>query len=85
MDFNIESSKISCEATPKRIRLECTPWIKKHPRTTRGWFVGLREGGSTDGETKGRENGGDGGQSDVDDDAPLVFRILSHSFLLMML
>ena len=41
---------------------------------------------SSDGETKSRENGSDGGQSDVDDDAPLVFRILSHdSFLLMML
>ena len=48
--------------------------------------MGLREGGSPNGETKGRENGGDGGQSNVDDDAPLVFRILSHdSFLLMML
>ena len=41
---------------------------------------------SSDGETKCRENGSDGGQSNVDDDAPLVFRILSHdSFLLIML
>ena len=47
--------------------------------------MGLRDGVSPDAETKGRENGGDGGQSNVDDDAPLVFRILSHSFLLMML
>ena len=47
--------------------------------------MGLREGVSPDGETKGREHGGDGGQCNVDDDAPLVFRILSHSFLLMML
>ena len=45
----------------------------------------LPEGVSPDGETKGREHGGDGGQGNVDDDAPLVFRILSHSFLLMML
>ena len=58
---------------------------KKHPRTTRGGSWVLREGVSPDGETKGREHGGDGGQSNVDDDAPLVFRILSHSFLLMML
>ena len=48
--------------------------------------MGLREGGSPNGETKRREHGGDGGQGNVDDDAPLVFRILSHdSFLLMML
>ena len=47
--------------------------------------MGLPEGVSPDGEAKGREHGGDGGQSNVDDDAPLVFRILSHSFLLMML
>ena len=47
--------------------------------------MGLREGVSPDGEAKGREHGGDGGQRNVDADAPLVFRILSHSFLLMML
>ena len=29
--------------------------------------MGLREGVSPDGETKGREHGGDGGQSNVDD------------------
>ena len=57
----------------------------KTPTNHTGRFMGLREGVSPDGETKGRENGGDGGQSNVDDDAPLVFRILSHSFLLMML
>ena len=58
---------------------------KKTPTNHTGRFMGLREGVSPDGETKGREHGGDGGQSNVDDDAPLVFRILSHSFLLMML
>ena len=64
----------------------CDPWIKKTPTNHTGRFMGLREGVSPDGETKGREHGGDGGQSNVDDDAPLVFRILSHdSFLLMML
>ena len=63
----------------------CDPWIKKTPTNHTGRFMGLPEGGSPDGETKGREHGGDGGQSNVDDDAPLVFRILSHSFLLMML
>ena len=58
---------------------------KKTPTNHTGRFMGLREGVSPDGETKGREHGGDGGQSNVDDDAPLVFRILSHdSFLLMM-
>ena len=35
--------------------------------------MGLLEGESPNGETKRRENGGDGGQSNVDDDAPLVF------------
>ena len=58
---------------------------KKTPTNHTGRFMGLPEGVSPDGETKGREHGGDGGQSNVDDDAPLVFRILSHSFLLMML
>ena len=63
----------------------CSPWIKKTPTNHTGRFMGLPEEVSPDGETKGREHGGDGGQSNVDDDAPLVFRILSHSFLLMML
>ena len=58
---------------------------KKTPTNHTGRFMGLREVVSPDGETKGREHGGDCGQSNVDDDAPLVFRILSHSFLLMML
>ena len=62
----------------------CDPWIK-NTHEPHGAVHGFAQGGSPDGETKGREHGGDGGQSNVDDDAPLVFRILSHSFLLMML
>ena len=62
----------------------CDPWIK-NTHEPHGAVHGFAEGVSPDGETKGREHGGDGGQSNVDDDAPLVFRILSHSFLLMML
>ena len=58
---------------------------KKNTHEPHGAVHGFAEGVSPDGETKGREHGGDGGQSNVDDDAPLVFRILSHSFLLMML
>ena len=74
----------------KKIRLIRASVIRvRHKKNTHephgGRFMGLLEGVSPDGETKGREHGGDGGQSDVDDDAPLVFRILSHSFLLMML
>ena len=58
---------------------------KKTPTNHTGRFMGLPEGVSPNGETKGREHGGDGGQCNVDDDDPLVFSILSHSFLLMML
>lgn len=69
--------------SPYRVSSVCD--IKKTPTNHTEAVHGFAEGGSPDGETKRRENGGDGGQGNVDDDAPLVFRILSHSFLLMML
>ena len=61
------------------------PWTLETHEPHRAVHGFARGSMSSDGETKSRENGSDGGQSDVDDDAPLVFRILSHdSFLLMM-
>ena len=79
------SSKDFLRSKPQKNPLRVFSVDKKTPTNHTGRFMGLREGVSPDGETKGREHGGDGGQSNVDDDAPLVFRILSHSFLLMML